>query len=532
MSRSAASLPNDLLAREKVNRYMQELAERAPESVAAHAALLHNTDTGRPIIPAAHHKVWCQMMEDIERYRWVVVICPPGYAKSTWWSIVYPSWMIGRTQGRIRIGLVSNTANLTYGFSRSIMKTISDPRFEMVYGVRPDYSKWSQKQFWTEQALDKANATLMATGIGGPIQGKRFDLIIGDDLTTWEDARSDMVMEGQRLFLKGLLVKRFPPGMGPPDGDGRMVIAMTRWSERDLVPTFEELGFKVLTMPALGYWDRKATCPDCGNERDTQEFALQDPCQTCGSLAKPIVELGEAPLWPEQEKKERLEQEREDDPIIFELVKQGNPRVMGGDVFDTSKLQYAKLPEKESFAEIVQYVDTAGGKDRTKGDYFADVTLGLRYTETGETQVWIMDMDRGRYPATQQEKRVSINAEQWDPILVVVEERNEGIALFQRLCETTRLPVRAYVPVKDKEWRAIQIANAVNQGRVYLPKNEDGSSPAWVRSFVAELDAFPRGPNDDQVDAAAGAYLHTGGAGPKLRVLSATSARAGGRRQW
>lgn len=494
-------------AREATRRHLEELKRLAPTNLAAHATLFHQTSAGRPVIPARHHAEWVRFAHDVQNYRWIVIVCPPGYAKSTWWSVIYPAWRIGVTQGRIRIGLISNTANLTYGFMRSIQHTIENPLFQDVYGpnAAPDPARgWSQKQFWVKGGVDNQNPTVMAAGIGGPIQGKRYDEIICDDLTTWEDARSEGTMDGQRHFLKALLIKRFEPGGGPPNGTfGRFVVAMTRWSERDLLPTFQQLGFKIITMPAIGYWDR-----------------------VVGSDGEP--QWGSEPLWPEQETLEQLLIEREEDPLTFELVKQGNPSVLGGDVFDTSKLVYARMPKREEFSEIVQYVDTAGGKDRAKGDYFAIATVGVR-----DDQIWVLDMERGRYPAPEQERQVEFAAEKWESTLIVIEDRNEGTALFQRMAANTRLPINAYVPIRDKEWRAISFANAVRAERVHVPlefdhKAEAWVAPRWVRSFVSELEGFPRAPHDDQVDAVVGAYNHTGGAGPKLRALTTSAAGGGG----
>lgn len=492
---SSIVIPPDIALREAVHRKMQALAERAPRSIAAHAALLHKTNLGLPIIPARHHLEWCRIMEDIQDHRWVVVVAPPGYAKSTWFSMVYPAWRIGVTGGRVRIGLVSNTASLTWGFSAAIQRIIADPLYQQIYpGVEPDYQRgWSQAQFWTKGSVDPANPTVLASGIGGSIQGKRFDEILLDDPTTWEEARSDTTMESQRLWLKALLLKRFPPGYGPPDGEGRMVVVLTRWGERDLVMTFEELGFKIVTMPALGYWDRELD--DEGN----------------------VVAWGEEPLWPEVESKAELERQREEDEITFELVKQGNPKAVGGDLFDLDMLQRAPMPDRESFDHVIQYVDTAGGKDRRKGDFFVMGTVGVR--KNGE-EVWILNMERHRLAAPEQERTVVREAQRWQPNLLCIEDANEGIALYQRLIVSHRLPLKAIKPIRDKEFRAIALANMYRAGRVFHPLAPDGSIPRWVRTYEAELAAFPRGAHDDQVDAACGAYNESGAAGPRLRVLS------------
>jgi predicted phage terminase large subunit-like protein len=282
-----------------------------------------------------------------------------------------------------------------------------------------------------------------------------------------------------------------------------MVVATTRWGERDLVPLFEDMGFKIITMPALGYWDR--TEGPNGEE-----------------------EWGVDPLWPEMETREELEEQREEDEIIFELVKQGNPKVVGGDVFNIemiNRVENIDVSDPDfiaTFTEIVQSIDTAGGKDRKKGDFFVDATIGIRPGQDGREEMWILDIERGRYPAPTQEKMVKIKGEQFNPQLILIEERNEGGALYQRLIESTRLPVKAWYPEKDKEFRAITFANAMNAGKVFVPKGAK-----WVRPFEMEAAAFPRGAHDDQIDAISAGYNHTGGAGPRLRVLESPRAAAG-----
>ena len=51
---------------------------------------------------------------------------------------------------------------------------------------------------------------------------------------------------------------------------------------------------------------------------------------------------------------------------------------------------------------------------------------------------------------------------------------------------------------RDKEARARAIQGRMQQGMVYIPKNENFSGP-----LIAELLRFPNGVHDDQVDALA-----------------------------
>ncbi len=52
----------------------------------------------------------------------------------------------------------------------------------------------------------------------------------------------------------------------------------------------------------------------------------------------------------------------------------------------------------------------------------------------------------------------------------------------------------------SKETRAMALASQAEAGNVKLVRGE------WNEAFLAELENFPQGSHDDQVDAAAGAF--------------------------
>ena len=310
---------------------------------------MHRDDTGRRIAPARHHKEWIKILEDVDKHRFCVVIAPPGYAKTTWFSHIYPTWRLGATGGRLRIGIVSRTSTQAGLLANAIRESSESKPFREAYpDCEPNYERgWTQTRFFFKNTPEGPNPAVFAAGIGSKqIQGRRFDEIVMDDPVNWEDVTSEEVMGKVRNWLKQMLLQRFPTGKGPPDGGGRMVVVLTRWGERDLVPEFEDLGFKIIRMPALGYWDR-VVHPD-------------------GE-----IEYGVEPLWPIRESQEFLLNEQKEDQITFELVKQGNVAVLSGDMFDGAWFQRGTPPKIDEFDQIVQYVDTAGGKDRKKGDFFA-----------------------------------------------------------------------------------------------------------------------------------------------------------------
>jgi predicted phage terminase large subunit-like protein len=207
----------------------------------------------------------------------------------------------------------------------------------------------------------------------------------------------------------------------------------------------------------------------------------------------------------------------EEDPLVFALVMQGDATALAGEFFDPAWFQYGALPDRDRFDKVVQFVDTAGGKDRKKGDYFVIATLG----KIGD-DFWVMDIVRERLSALRQEDAVKAAALAWDPDLIVVEDKNEGIALIQRMSVNTNLPIKPYQPTKDKEFRAAPMASKYRAGHVHHPGTVDDNGirvAKWVRRLEAEMKAFPESKHDDQVDALAGAFLSLGARRPQIRVL-------------
>lgn len=75
-----------------------------------------------------------------------------------------------------------------------------------------------------------------------------------------------------------------------------------------------------------------------------------------------------------------------------------------------------------------------------------------------------------------------------------VEDKVSGTGLIQTL-RREHLPVIAVQRHKDKTSRAYDAAPAIEAGNVYLPEDVP-----WLSEFLAEIESFPSGAHDDQLD--------------------------------
>jgi predicted phage terminase large subunit-like protein len=511
---------------------LEHLAAAAPSNIEAHAELLHRTAAGKPVRLPPHMQEWAKIAHAIDYFRWVVIVAPPGYAKTTFWTNIYPSWEIGRNPA-LRVGLISNTATQAWENSKALQESVSGRWYQEVYGplVQPHYDwGWTDAAWYVQGNPGPPNPTCLASGIGGQgTLGKRFDLEVIDDPTTYEQARSKTIMQGQASWLTNTLLRRFPAGSGPPRTQGtssRAVVVLTRWGQRDLVPTLMDQGFTVIRMPALGFHDRMARCDACGLERDPDLLAVLQRCEHCDSDVEPVIVYGQQALWPDVEDQAQLLAMRDQEPLTFDLVMQGDAKAGNiGGTFDGDNFQRG-LPGLGNITKAVQYVDTAGGKDQQAGDYFVMMTMAYEGTPP-DHKVWVLDIDRGRYTSPQQKQRVVANYTKWNALLpnvnierVGIEDKNEGTSLFQLLvADGTGMPLVPDPPEGDKTFRAIPIANAYSQRMVWH------NQAPWNREYEAELEFFPIGDHDDQVDAASGCYKMLGNRGPNLRVLATRGRR-------
>jgi len=93
-----------------------------------------------------------------------------------------------------------------------------------------------------------------------------------------------------------------------------------------------------------------------------------------------------------------------------------------------------------------------------------------------------------------------------DPLEKVIEKKANGAPIIQLLKnQFGDSYVDAFEPgARSKEVRASAVSPVCEAGMVIIPTPDEAP---WVREWLTEMTAFPKGRNDDQVDATTQALL-------------------------
>jgi predicted phage terminase large subunit-like protein len=405
--------------------------------------------------PAAHHRLIIHELENLAAARVdrLMLLLPPGSAKSTYASLIFPPWWLSRFP-RSSIIATSHTASLARHFGHGVRGLIEQHSTRLGYTLAP--TSRAAHRFTTS-----TGAEYYATGVRGPITGRRADLILIDDpVKSQAEADSPAARDQLWNWFRSDLITRLKPG-------GRIVLVMTRWHPDDI-------GGRILDGP--------------------------DPWRILRlpALAEPGDPLGREPgaaLWPEWEDATALARKR---ALLgertFAALFQQDPRPRIGRLFQPGKITILDDPVTTSAVRAWDLAATAQTPGRDP-----DFTVGLKLARDPAGAYVILDIVRLRGgPHEVEEAILTTAAADGTPIAIGLPQDPGQAGRAQIRYLASRLGGHRVIASPEtgaKETRAMPAASQVNAGNVILRR------APWNRAFLEELQDFPNGTKDDQVDA-------------------------------
>lgn len=400
-------------------------------------------------------------------------LAPRGHGKSTIGDVDFCITKVLRNPD-IRIMIGSKTQTQASAFLKEIRTHFEqNVNLTRIFG---DWKKsrdnvWNDKEFTVNRrTVIKKEATVSALGASGAVVSKHFDIIIGDDLVGFENART----EAQRKVLKEWFYSSLYPTLEP---DGEIHILGTRYSPMDL---YEDLikskNYKVNVQQAITI-------------KDGQEVSL----------------------WESKFSLEKLRSIREEAGlIIFNMQYQNNTELAKGKIF---KYKYFKHFEEYEVDYAlnrvrVKVLDAQGVPFWIPVRIYMGADLAISEDETSNNDYFVLtvigvDKNKNVYVLDYLKERLSFNA-QLNAILdygrnkfpmverIGVETVQYQKSLAQEIRRLSLLPVINIQTSKDKVTRAMRRSALFENGKV------------WFRIGMDDLEEclllFPEVDHDDLFD--------------------------------
>ena len=409
--------------------------------------------------PAAHHQLIISELEALERGEFdrLAVSAPPGAAKTTYVSHLFPAWYLARNPSHLVLSGSHTQAFAERKIGRKVRNLIERNSAILGLEIADDSAAMAD---W---ALT-AGGGFRAVGVGVAVAGERADLgLVEDPFARWEDAQSATVQEEAWEWYTGDFVPRLKP-------NARRVIITTRFNEFDL------LGRVFERDAALGINWRIVRLPMIAEDND------------------PLGRRRGERLWPEWFTEEQVTEARSDAQKWAALYQQ-SPSPETGNYFHADWLRpYSTIPDQATLRVYgaSDYAVTADG-----GDYTVHVVIGV----DPEGHMYLLDLWRARVSSDVWIDALCDLVLKWKPIGWAEEQGQirAGIGPFldRRSRERKAYFAREQFPTRgDKAVRAQSVRGKMALDGLYVP-----SHAPWYPDFRAELLSFPAGKHDDQVDA-------------------------------
>lgn len=417
-----------------------------------------------------HLLLLTKLQETCEKpYGRLMVFMPPGSAKSTYASVVFPSWFLGRTKDKKMI-TVTYGDSLSRKLGRRTRGICKQKAFNRFFSTA--ISRHSSAA--DEWALDNGSE-YMSAGILAGVTGNRADgIVIDDPVKGRSEANSEAISKSTWDAYNDDIKTRLKPG-------GFIVIVQTRWSEKDLSGRL---------LPEK--WNGESGLIRCTDGQDWDVICLPAKCEFEGDpLGRKVGEY----LWPEWFDEKHWSQ-FENSPITWASLYQQRPSPSEGGLFKPDKIEIVgAIPAGTTFCRAWDLAATAGG-----GDW----TVGAKIGKTPEGKFIITNIQRAQ-KSSDDVRFLIKNTAMTDGVACRIRiPQDPGQSGKAQANDLIRMlggySVKAEVVSGRKEIRAEPLASQINVGNVQMLLGD------WNEPLLSELRMFPNGAHDDQIDALSDAF--------------------------
>ena len=449
--------------------YMEKLRENAPESLSCFAEYMNPEEP-----PAELHEFFIAHLEAMERRELMrfMLSVPPGHAKSTYASHLFPAWYLGRnpTHKYLQAGHTQTFVESEYG--KRVRAIVQSDKYRDVF---PEIQLSTDTKAAALWGLDNGKGRYVARGVGQGISGFRGNIAgVDDSFASREAAESPAERDRVYNWFHADFASRLLP-------NSPLFVVATRWHMDDLCGRIERdskqgkgIPYVVINLPVL-----------CEDEDDAMGR-----------------KMGQR-LWDFFPMEFILDKKATLPPRDWNSLYRGKPTLEEGEIVNQGWFKrYDRVPTdkldgqgnllEKGVRRVVVSVDSAN-----KVTERSDFTV---------LTVWVEDLVGNHYLKQVVRKRVEFpglvalihaTARVHNADLILIEEAASGVQYLQAHAEFAPCDVIG-IPTsnKTKQMRFDATAMLFQAGLVYLPHVAD-----WLAEYEAEIIAFPSAKYRDQADS-------------------------------
>ena len=433
-----------------------------------------------PIL-ADHHELILRSAYETSRtpHGRLMLFFPPGSAKTTYASVVFPAMFMGERPGN-KIILGTYGDDLAKKMGRRTRAILQQPRYFQIFGTKLDPKKTSAQDFGTLNGSEYMSAG-MRTGITG---NRAHGIIIDDPVKGREDADSEKARRKTwDIYVDDVLTRLLPGGW--------IIIIQTRWHQDDL-------SGRILPED----WRGESGLIECRDGNTWNVVCVQAQCETDSD---PLGRNRGEFLWPEWFDERHWNQFKHHSLTWASLFQQ-IPSPGDGNIFKPDRIEIVDAIPSEA-RDWVRGWDLAASDEAersfTAGAKWAKIPAGT----DGKKQMFcyiLADIERQKLTVDGRDNLIVNTAKMDGRRTKTSLPQDPGQAgksqkiYFARMLAGHRV---VFSPESgSKITRAEPLAAQVNAGNVKMLR------APWNRALLEEMRNFPVGKHDDQVDACSRAF--------------------------
>lgn len=511
----AESIRNDPNALRLILGSQMRRIERARAHIADFFEYVMREETTKEkLLIAPHQRI---ALSFVQKHPTCILMMPPGHSK-TFMMAATALFLMGEDP-TLRGAIISATQGQAEKPLSMVKGYVEDStELHAVFPrLRPSFKKsdpWTQTQITIDRPMSIRDATLIALGIDGAIDGSRLNFILIDDILNDENTRT----KESRDKVYGWLQKSVNTRLDTRTRGGRparQVITNTAWHPEDVphrlkgAPAF----YPTLRMSAKGHiFVEGRVDPEWAVNDEVAKLVKPATKRVSAYFGKEVLRIVRVDkfgrdldpeetevLWPERMSKEEFASiERGATGLLPQQVKQLYEQECRDDDTALCKQEYIdrclEVANDMGVTTLFPQYQGTGlltpvcGVDLSTGEG-GDYTCFFTFFVNDQGVRVILDIDFGKWDASEILAKFEEKHERFNPVFRVEDngtqkfirqmllEKNKGFPLVPHVTDATKK--------KDPQFGILSIFNAMRNGAWCLPNDpRTGYIPAAVKTFI------------------------------------------------